>query len=62
MLGKDFRSFIQEVKEKYPSEYIEIEKEISPLRFAFSGCSGSGRPQDRLAPEISRCPEPFNQA
>jgi 2,5-furandicarboxylate decarboxylase 1 len=31
MLGKDFRSFIQEVKEKYPSQYIEIEKEISPL-------------------------------
>ncbi len=31
MLGKDFRSFIREVKEKYPSQYIEIEKEISPL-------------------------------
>ncbi len=31
MLGKDFRSFIQEAKEKYPSQYIEIEKEISPL-------------------------------
>ena len=31
MLGNDFRSFIEEVKEKYPSQYIEIEKEISPL-------------------------------
>jgi len=31
MLGKDFRSFIREVKEKYPSQYVEIEKEISPL-------------------------------
>ncbi|MDA2933421.1 UbiD family decarboxylase [Acidobacteria bacterium AH-259-D05] len=31
MLGIDFRSFIQEVKEKYPSNYIEIDKEISPL-------------------------------
>ncbi|NQU03176.1 MAG: UbiD family decarboxylase [Syntrophaceae bacterium] len=31
MSGKDFRSFIQDVKEKYPSQYIEIEKEISPL-------------------------------
>ncbi|MCH8018116.1 MAG: UbiD family decarboxylase, partial [Acidobacteria bacterium] len=31
MLGKDFRSFLEEVKEKHPSNYIEIEKEISPL-------------------------------
>ena len=31
MLGEDFRSFLKEVKEKYPSQYIEIEKEISPL-------------------------------
>ena len=31
MLGNDFRSFIEEVKEKYPSEYVEIGKEVSPL-------------------------------
>ncbi|MCH7802607.1 MAG: UbiD family decarboxylase [Acidobacteria bacterium] len=31
MLGKDFRSFLEEVKEKHPSNYIEIDKEISPL-------------------------------
>ena len=31
MSGKDFRSFIQDVKEKYPSQYIEIEKEVSSL-------------------------------
>ena len=31
MLGNDFRSFLQEVKEKYPSDYIEIDKEISAL-------------------------------
>jgi 3-polyprenyl-4-hydroxybenzoate decarboxylase len=31
MLGKDFRSFLEGVKEKHPSNYIEIDKEISPL-------------------------------
>lgn len=31
MLGKDFRSFLEGVKEKLPSNYIEIEKEIAPL-------------------------------
>lgn len=31
MLGNDFRSFIQEVKENYPSDIIEIDKEISAL-------------------------------
>lgn len=31
MSSKDFRSFIQDVKEKYPSQYVEIEKEVSPL-------------------------------
>lgn len=31
MLGKDFRSFIQGVKEHYPSQYIEIDKEVSSL-------------------------------
>jgi len=31
MLGNDFRSFIQGVKENYPSNYIEIDKEISAL-------------------------------
>ncbi|MBI2958770.1 MAG: UbiD family decarboxylase [Betaproteobacteria bacterium] len=29
MLGKDLRSFLQEVKAKYPSEYVEVDKEIS---------------------------------
>ena len=31
MLGKDFRSFLEQVKENHPSNYIEIDKEISPL-------------------------------
>ena len=31
MLGNDFRSFLQEVKEKYPSSYIEVDQEISSL-------------------------------
>ncbi|MEE8350095.1 MAG: UbiD family decarboxylase [Acidobacteriota bacterium] len=31
MLGNDFRSFLQEVKKKYPSAYIEVNKEISSL-------------------------------
>ena len=31
MLGNDFRSFIQGVKENYPSDYVEIDKEISAL-------------------------------
>lgn len=31
MRSKDFRGFLQEVKEKYPSQYIEIDKETSPL-------------------------------
>jgi UbiD family decarboxylase len=31
MLGKDFRSFLEGLKEKLPSNYIEIDKEISPL-------------------------------
>lgn len=30
MLGKDFRSFLEEIKENHPSNYIEIDKEISP--------------------------------
>ena len=30
MLGNDFRTFLQEVKERYPSEYVEIDREISP--------------------------------
>ena len=29
MLGNDFRTFLQGVKEKYPSEYVEVDKEIS---------------------------------
>ena len=31
MLGNDFRSFLQEVKEKFPSSYIEVDQEISSL-------------------------------
>ena len=31
MLGNDFRSFLQEMKKKLPSNYLEIDKEISPL-------------------------------
>ena len=31
MLGKDFRSFLEQVKQNHPSNYIEIDKEISPL-------------------------------
>ena len=29
MLGNDLRSFLEEVKAKYPSEYVEVDKEIS---------------------------------
>lgn len=29
MLGNDLRSFLEDIKNKYPSEYIEIDKEIS---------------------------------
>ena len=29
MMGKDLRSFLAEAKEKYPAEYVEIDKEIS---------------------------------
>jgi 2,5-furandicarboxylate decarboxylase 1 len=29
MLGNDFRTFLQEMKQKYPSEYVEIDKEVS---------------------------------
>ena len=29
MLGNDFRTFLQEVKQKYPSDYVEIDKEVS---------------------------------
>src|SRR3990170_2556801 len=28
-LGNDFRSFLQEVKAKFPTEYVEIDKEVS---------------------------------
>jgi len=31
MLGNDFRSFLREVKEKFPSSYIEVDQEISAL-------------------------------
>ena len=31
MLGNDLRSFLQEIKKKLPSNYLEIDKEISPL-------------------------------
>lgn len=30
MLGNDFRTFLQEVKARFPNEYVEVDKEISP--------------------------------
>src|SRR3990172_948507 len=30
MLGNDFRTFLQEVKARFPNEYVEVDKEIAP--------------------------------